>query len=266
MIDFFQAQRLSLKYSVSPEIIEKDYFIELILFYFSQDTFLHDNIVFRGGTALKKIYFPEYRFSEDLDFVISKKDEVGVYRDTISRILQKIASEYPIEIGKRILFERDRLQLFISFNIIPDIPGMKELKVDILKDDYIPKNEEKMIKFSYSDFKDNNLILRSYALESVVCDKIGRIMSIDNEPRDLFDLWYLLKLKLDSDIIHYEYKKKYGYNIMIPNLMREINKDDYRRNWGNRLTYQVNNLPDFDLVKNDLNRFIRKNIMNRKGV
>jgi len=164
-----------------------------------------------------------------------------------------------------ILF-RDRLQLFISFNIIPDIPGMKELKVDILKDDYIPKNEEKMIKFSYSDFKDNNLILRSYALESVVCDKIGRIMSIDNEPRDLFDLWYLLKLKLDSDIIHYEYKKKYGYNIMIPNLMREINKDDYRRNWGNRLTYQVNNLPDFDLVKNDLNRFIRKNIMNRKGV
>jgi len=85
MIDFFQAQRLSLKYSVSPEIIEKDYFIELILFYFSQDTFLHDNIVFRGGTALKKIYFPEYRFSEDLDFVISKKDEVGVYRDTISR-------------------------------------------------------------------------------------------------------------------------------------------------------------------------------------
>jgi predicted nucleotidyltransferase component of viral defense system len=53
MIDFFQAQRLSLKYSVSPEIIEKDYFIELILFYFSQDTFLHDNIVFRGGTALE---------------------------------------------------------------------------------------------------------------------------------------------------------------------------------------------------------------------
>ena len=67
MIDFFHAQRLSLKNNVSPDIIEKDYLIELILFYFSQDTFLRENIVFRGGTALKKMYFPEYRFSEDLD-------------------------------------------------------------------------------------------------------------------------------------------------------------------------------------------------------
>jgi len=264
MIDFFQVQRLSLKYSVSPEIIEKDYFIELILFYFSKDTFLHDNIVFRGGTALKKVYFPEYRFSEDLDFVISNKDEVSIYQDTIFRILQKISSEYPIDIDKRIVLERDRLQLFITFDIIPDISGMKELKVDILKDDYIPKNEKKRIKFSYPDFRDNSLFLKSYVLESVVCDKIGRIMDIDNEPRDLFDLWYLLQLELDSDMIKNEYKNKYGYNIMITNLMREINKDDYRGNWGNRLSYQMNNLPDFDLVKNDLNRFIRKKILTEK--
>jgi len=264
MIDFFQAQRLSLKNNVSPEMIEKDYFIELILFYFSQDTSLQDNIVFRGGTALKKIYFSEYRFSEDLDFVINGKDNINIYRDKITRILQKISSEYPIEIGKRILFERDRLQLFVSFNIIPDIPGMKELKIDILKDDYIPKNERKKIKYSYPDFKGNNLTLRSYVLESVVCDKIGRIMDIDNEPRDLYDLWYLLQLELDSYIIKNEYKNKYGYNIMIPNLMREINKDDYRRNWGNRLSYQMNNLPDFDLVRNDLHRFIREKLMNAK--
>jgi hypothetical protein len=32
MIDFFHAQRLSLKNHVSPDTIEKDYLIELILF------------------------------------------------------------------------------------------------------------------------------------------------------------------------------------------------------------------------------------------
>ncbi len=260
MIDFFQAQRLSLKNNVSPEMIEKDYLIELILFYFSRDTFLHNNIIFRGGTALKKMYFPEYRFSEDLDFVINNKEEVNIYRDTISRILQKISSEYPIETDKRILFERDRLQLFITFDIIPDISGMKELKVDILKDDYVPKNERKKIQFSYPDFKDNSLFLKSYVLESIVCDKIGRIMDIDNEPRDLFDLWYLLQLELDSDIIKNEYKNKYGYNIIIPNLIREINKDDYRRNWGNRLSYQMNNLPDFDLINKELNQLIKEKL------
>lgn len=58
MIDYLQVQRLSLKNNISPEIIEKDYLIELVLFYFSKDNFLYENIVFRGGTALKKIYFP----------------------------------------------------------------------------------------------------------------------------------------------------------------------------------------------------------------
>ncbi len=62
-----------------------------------------------------------------------------------------------------------------------------------------------------------------------------------------------------------EYKNKYGYNIIIANLMREINKDDYRRNWVNRLSYQMNNLPDFDLVGNDLNKFIREKLMSTKG-
>ena len=53
MIDYLQVQRLSLKNNVSPEIIEKDYLIELVLFYFSKSSSLCENFVFRGGTALK---------------------------------------------------------------------------------------------------------------------------------------------------------------------------------------------------------------------
>ncbi len=31
---------------------------------------LRDRLAFKGGTALKKIYAPDYRFSEDLDFTL----------------------------------------------------------------------------------------------------------------------------------------------------------------------------------------------------
>ncbi|MHA1233399.1 MAG: nucleotidyl transferase AbiEii/AbiGii toxin family protein [Candidatus Helarchaeota archaeon] len=245
MIDYLQVQRLALKNNVSPEIIEKDYLIELVLFYFSKDSSLCENLVFRGGTALKKVYFPEYRFSEDLDFVIDSKKEINVYQDIIIQILQKISSDYPIKIDKRSIFERDRLQLFIIYDIIPDIRGIKELKVDILQDYYIPKHERKGLLFSYPEFENNNSVLETYALESVVCDKIGRILDVDNEPRDLYDLWYLLKLNLDIKIIMKEFKNKYGYEIIILNLLREIVKDDYRQNWENRLIHQIFNLPDF---------------------
>ena len=258
MIDYLQVQRLAIKNNVSPEIIEKDYLIELVLFYFSKDNFLDENFVFRGGTALKKVYFPEYRFSEDLDFVIDSKKEIKVYQEIIIKILQKISSDYPIKIDKRSMFERDRLQLFIIYDIIPDIKGIKELKVDILKDYYIPKHERKRLLFSYPEFENKNLILETYALESVICDKIGRILDVDNEPRDLYDLWYLLKLNLDIKIIRKEFKNKYGYEILIPNLLREIVKDDYKQNWENRLIHQIFDLPDFNMIIKDLNKLIRK--------
>lgn len=108
MIDYLQAQRLAIKNNVSPEIIEKDYFIELLLFYFSKNSSLCENFVFRGGTALKKVYFPEYRFSEDLDFVIDSQKEINVYQEIIIKILQKISSDYPIKIDKHSMFKKDR--------------------------------------------------------------------------------------------------------------------------------------------------------------
>ena len=159
MIDYLQIQRLALKNNVSPEVIEKDYLIEMLLFYFSKDNSLCENLVFRGGTALKKVYFPKYRFSEDLDFVIDNRKEINVYEDKIVQILQKISSDYPIKIDKRSVFESDRLQLFIIYEIISDIQGIKELKIDILQDYYIPKHERKRLLFSYPEFENKNSIL-----------------------------------------------------------------------------------------------------------
>src|SRR5665648_648469 len=96
----------------------------------------------------------------------------NIYKEIIIQILQKISSDYPIKTDTRSMFERDRLQLFITYDIIPDIKGIKELKVDILQDYYIPKHESKKLLFSYPEFKNKNSILETYALESVVCDKI----------------------------------------------------------------------------------------------
>ena len=92
----------------------------------------------------------------------------------------------------------------------------------------------------------------------MICDKIGRILDVDNEPRDLYDLWYLLKLNIDIKIVKKEFKNKYGYGILISNLLREIAKDDYRQNWENRLMHQMFDLPDFDTVIKDLNKLIKE--------
>jgi len=50
------------------EVLERDYLLSWILAGISQVGSLRETLVFKGGTALKKCYFGDYRFSEDLDF------------------------------------------------------------------------------------------------------------------------------------------------------------------------------------------------------
>ncbi len=50
------------------EALERDYLLSWLLAGIEQVDLLRDTLVFKGGTALKKCYFGDYRFSEDLDF------------------------------------------------------------------------------------------------------------------------------------------------------------------------------------------------------
>jgi len=66
MIHFSEIKVFASKFGVPEETIEKDYCISWLLIALSR---LKEskNIIFYGGTTIKKAYFANYRFSEDLD-------------------------------------------------------------------------------------------------------------------------------------------------------------------------------------------------------
>lgn len=258
MISYIQIQKISSQESVPEEIIEKDYLIELILYYLSKDKYLKEHLVFRGGTALKKIYLKDYRFSEDLDFLIHFAEEFKVIESKLNNILEKINSDYPFQlgIGENSKRDRDRDQIFIIYNIIEEIRTTKELKIDIIKDNLIPTSKDKKILFTYQDFQED-LFLKTYDLESIASDKIGRILDVINEPRDIYDLWHLLKLDINAEAVNEEFKNKYGYNIIIRNLLKEISSEEYKQAWNTRLEKQIRNLPDYSLVISELENLIK---------
>lgn len=66
-------QEYSQKRKVKWEIIEQDYVLSWALKGFFQIPVLKNNLVFKGGTALKKMYFGDYRFSQDLDFSVKNE-------------------------------------------------------------------------------------------------------------------------------------------------------------------------------------------------
>nr|MBU1327610.1 nucleotidyl transferase AbiEii/AbiGii toxin family protein [Candidatus Omnitrophota bacterium] len=264
MITYSQIQRLAAKQGLPEEIIEKDYLIELILFCFTKDGFFKERLVFRGGTALKKVYFPDYRFSEDLDFLVDDKENLIEYEQRINEFLAVINSKYPFRLDKRLDLHKDRLQFFILYDIFTEIKAVKELKVDILRDSFTPSYQTRRVLYSYQEFEKENLSLKTYRLESVVSDKISRILDVDNEPRDIYDLWYLLKLELDVIKIKIELKKRYGYDIYLPNLLTEITKEAYKRNWQIRLEKQIPNLPLYEIILKELQGLIKMKLLKDK--
>lgn len=261
MLTYSQIRRLASKQLVSEEIIEKDYLIELVLFYLAKDEYFKEKLVFRGGTALKKVYFPDYRFSEDLDFLVDNIENLREYEQRIDKLLAIINSEYPFRLDKRLELNKDRLQFFILYDIFTEIKAVKELKVDILRGSFIPSYQTRKVLYSYQEFEKENLSLKTYRLESVVSDKISRILDVDNEPRDIYDLWYLLKLELDIMRIKIELKKRYGYDVYLPNLLTEVAKEAYKRNWQIRLEKQIPKLPRYETITEELKDLIKTKLL-----
>ena len=68
MIKAGEIQKRASELGVRDTQIEKDYVIGWILKGISQNPYLSEHLVFKGGTVLKKVCFGDYRFSEDLDF------------------------------------------------------------------------------------------------------------------------------------------------------------------------------------------------------
>jgi predicted nucleotidyltransferase component of viral defense system len=131
------------------------------------------------------------------------------------------------------------------------------LKLDILKDNVIPSFAMRKIVFTYQDFKEMDCKINTYTLEAVVADKISRILDIDKEARDIYDIWFLLNLNLNIFKIKEELKNRFGYSINFNNLLEAINSGVYKKTWEIRLSMQIRELPSYDLVKSQLGELIK---------
>ena len=133
--------------------------------------------------------------------------------------------------------------------------------MDILKDIFISSFEKKKIIFTYQDFKGKDYGFNTYILESVVADKILRITDVDKEARDIYDLWYLLKLDLDITKIKEQLKNRLGYDLNFYNLLDGIKSTAYKQTWKLRLDRQVLKLPPYESVIKQLEDLIKNNLI-----
>lgn len=266
MIPLVEINHFAQKFQVAAETIEKDYVISWILLCLSKST-IKNNFIFYGGTAIKRIYFEEHRFSEDIDLL-------STHAFTLSHILQELSClEYAhekanllLEVNKNnIIATNDHAQLFINYLGYDEIIGApKEIRLDFAMERQ-PNGTiaDKAMIETYSDLKNLSIHLNVMSLNTILANKLGLLIDLTrNEPRDLFDIWFLLnrldKFDYNFNQVGEAFKERFSFYPTLAVLVPRLNNPSMRKNWTTRLSKQVAQLPHFDLVVDDISSKLQK--------
>jgi uncharacterized protein len=87
---------------IREDVLERDYCLAWLLAVLSESD-LHPVLGFKGGTALKRCYFADYRFSEDLDFTLLEAIPFEDIRHRLEGVYGRVHESSGITFG----FDRD---------------------------------------------------------------------------------------------------------------------------------------------------------------
>jgi len=259
-----EIQQKARKIGVRDQQIEKDYILSWILFGISKHEQLSKAVVFKGGTVLKKIYFEDYRFSEDLDFTLLNNEmENGTIFEWFKETFEFIKEEanIPLEIINDNEHEDGGINFYIGY--IGPLGGQgsnKKVKIDISRSEQMVFEPViKSVFADYSDLEEHRLLC--YSLEEVLVEKMRSVMQ-RMQARDFYDIWYLLEIHgMDIDFYISEFKTKCeSKNLQAADFQKKLTErlPQYKGRWQSSLKEQIKDLPDFEQVEREVQRYIKK--------
>jgi uncharacterized protein len=264
MIKPGEIQQKASKAGVRDQQIEKDYVLSWILKGIAQHENLSEILVFKGGTVLKKFYFEDYRFSEDLDFTllmatITNDQIFDWFRESFDFISEE--ANIPLEIIDNNEHEDGGINFYISF--IGPLRGQrsnKRIKVDISRSEKMEFKPLKIEAFkTYTDTDEFQLLC--YPLDEILIEKMRSVMQ-RMQARDFYDIWYLLEIHaLDIGLSMNEFKNKCTTKgLKASSFLQKLSEriPQYRGRWQTSMIDQIKELPDFDQVEREVMRKMKK--------
>jgi predicted nucleotidyltransferase component of viral defense system len=250
-----------------PEaVLERDYCLAWFLASMAQSP-LKPILAFKGGTALKRCYFDNYRFSEDLDFTLLQPVDL----DEILRHLETLYAE--IRNASGIAFAFDRLDRHGHANshtfylrYTGPLPGQNSVKVDITIAEHITRPcEERVVLQSYPEFEDvpKGRAITVYSLAEIAIEKtVALADAARTEPRDLYDLGHLTtEGGVDLLLLHNGIREKLRFRDKpFADIQSAVGAKEGRLQalWTARLAHQMSILPEFDGVFRSVRRKLRE--------
>jgi len=205
--------------------VEQDLVIERAIVQIFSDPFLNENLAFRGGTALHKLFLkPQVRYSEDIDLVQIKKGP-------IKPVLVAIREQLNFLGTKRKVKQNINMNT-VTYRFESEIPPVINLR---LKVEINCREHFTVLGFQEAEHKIDNgwysgdCKIKTYKLEELLGTKL-RALYQRSKGRDLFDLYYALKnTDVDTKIIIQTFKEYMNHSMnRIPSKKEILNNLDFK--------------------------------------
>jgi len=200
------------KKTVRYEIVEKDYALSYLLAAIAATEGLCENLALKGGTALKKLYFPDYRFSEDLDYSTRLIGSI----QGVDALMQAVIRQMSLALNERGPFQLQLEPLFLPqphpgeqkcYIVRVRFPEQRQnfcrLKVEITIDEPIllPIEAHPVLHGFPETF---HASISAYSLCEITAEKLRALLQsqarlqergwgASRVCRDYYDLWNLLQ-------------------------------------------------------------------------
>ena len=251
---------------IPDDVLERDYCLAWFLAALAESD-LKATLGFKGGTALKRCYFGDYRFSEDLDFTLMAPATLDELKGRLEPVYAAVSEASGIVFA----FDReDRLKHENSYTFylryVGPLPRGNDVKVDItLREKVVHALLERPVLRGYEEFADlpEDRLLLAYSLDEIATEKTLALADrARNEPRDLYDLWHLTSNEgIDLGPLADGMRQKLEFRGKpCEGLAEAIRAKEARLRtlWDKRLGYQMAALPQFDEVFRAVQRTLRQ--------
>lgn len=257
MISGTRVRILARQDGVTAGLAEKNYVNSWILYALYTGPF-NDTLVFKGGTALSKLYFPDmWRFSEDLDFTVTEPlDNVA---DDIDDALTDIEPTSGITFELTSVHEAgnpiEYVQLKVQYDAVLGQRNTTDIDITFNEALAFPIQTH---EHSYEDIPISTV--PAYSVEEIFVEKLRSIYQ-RARARDYYDIYRLLQQEqFDDQTIHTALQEKAAAHDVALDLANGVPDDDIdaiEAYWDQALDRLVTNQISFDDVIKTVDTYLR---------
>lgn len=263
MLSRAELQRLAHRERVALGVLEKDYVLTEVLKALSRLQPLCESFVFKGGTALRKVYFPHWRYSEDLDFTVKFDIPKEELRQDLDSLYRQAEQATQIRLTTRMLHKTNGYAR-VRAQFLGPLAHAAMIYMDLSFDEPLCLEPESR-KVLTAPFPDEEETVQVYPLEELLAEKMRSLVE-RGKSRDYYDVWRLLKeqrSRVDLKLLGIVLEKKLRHKALTIRTTADFLPEGVaaiKRYWDNDLSQQVATLPSLEDVLNELKQILDSDV------